>query len=233
MQIKTRAQRLTFPKHSNISAASTMELVQEVVLDVRYAYTSADSVMWLAFRLIEARLDSPPHRSLGIGSGFGPISASMSRITSSILGPPAACIVLRMSACRRGAGAGGGRAADPGQTPAWESSPGAWSSLSSAGFMGSPSESESERRHTATKLRFKRSIMQRCCLDARYEQYHDLQNMLHILHIYAKYAIYAVYAQYAPLHILHILCIFCISSIRAPGLVTISNPGHGAYLQFL
>jgi hypothetical protein len=92
--IKSRAQRLKFPKYSNISAASSMEQV----LDVRYVYTSAvDRVMRLAFRLIEARLDSPPHRSLGIGSGFGPISASMSRITCLILGPPAGWQQLALS----------------------------------------------------------------------------------------------------------------------------------------
>jgi hypothetical protein len=52
-------------------------------------------------RLSKASLDCQPHRSLGIGSGFGPMSVSMPRTTFSILGPPAACIVLRMSACRR------------------------------------------------------------------------------------------------------------------------------------
>ena len=124
MQIKTKTQRLTFPKVSSTSAASSMELV----FDVRYANTSAvDREIRLAFRLSEARLNSPPHRSLGIGSGFCPISVSIARITCSILGPPAASIVLRMSACRRGAGAGGGRASGPGPAPAsgWKSTPGA------------------------------------------------------------------------------------------------------------
>ena len=56
---KNKAQKLTFPKDSSTSAASSMELV----FDVRYANVSAvEREIRLAFRLSEARLNSPPHR---------------------------------------------------------------------------------------------------------------------------------------------------------------------------
>ena len=56
---KNKAQKLTFPKDSSTSAASSMELV----FDVRNANVSAvDREIQLAFRLSEARLNSPPHR---------------------------------------------------------------------------------------------------------------------------------------------------------------------------
>jgi hypothetical protein len=49
---KNRTQRLTFPKHSNMSAASSTDFV----LLVRYTNVSAvDLVIWLAFRLSKAR----------------------------------------------------------------------------------------------------------------------------------------------------------------------------------
>ena len=62
---QNRTQRLTFPKHSNMSAASSTDFV----LHVRYTNVSAvDLVIWLAFRWSKARLDCPPHRSLGSSS---------------------------------------------------------------------------------------------------------------------------------------------------------------------
>ena len=52
---KNRTQRLTFPKHSNMSAASSTDFV----LHVRYTNVSAvDLVIWLAFRLSKARLSA-------------------------------------------------------------------------------------------------------------------------------------------------------------------------------
>jgi hypothetical protein len=155
--IKSRAQGLTFPKHSNISAASSMELILDVHGEVRIYLccrprnATCLSLNWSSSRLSATslarnRIGVRPHISVYVPHHLFDIRPS-SRLA-------AACIVLRMSACRPGreAGAGGGRAADPGPAPAWESSPGAWSSLSNAGFMGSSSESELERRQTATKL---------------------------------------------------------------------------------
>jgi hypothetical protein len=94
--------------------------------------------------------------------------------------------------------------------------------------MNWSSESESERRNTATRMHFKysESNMQRCTHCNKSEVF---AKMLHILHIYAEYAVYAVYAQYAPSHILHICC---ISSIRTPGRPSETLPGSGCIFSF-